>query len=339
MGVATVAATTAPPSHRQPADQPFASDSIWNTPLGRGAIFAPADADETEMLHSDDIGGRNQSYAWVEDGAFGVYRATKDDPVVRWTFDRRPATAQWPAGGPIENGSIMLHTPASLVFLGKSDGHAVLVEPGGDVAYEAWIGTWSPDRKSIHAAYLVRTDLRGSGIASGESRSEGIRAFGGSLVGGLIRCDELRRGEIPHAVAVALAITQLRKAPTMGEQKVWPASMSDGGGKNRYAGKVPMGALIAIPPEVTLDTLGLTREGLALARAYQRFGGYVVDATVGAESLALLEPGCDRPAIEHLFKDIRTIRDRLTRVTNNSPQHPGGPGPRVHAPPPPLAAR
>ena len=321
---------------RLAADQPFADTSIWNTPLGRGAIFQSDTAAETAMIHSDDVGGHSGSYAWIAVGGVGVYRAKNTDPLVRWTFDRRSATAPWPAGGAMYNGSIELRTPSSLKFLGGSDGHAVLIDPTGQVAYETWIGKWDAANRTIHATYLVRVDLKGSGIASGESRSEGIRGFGGSLLGGLVRCEELRRGEIPHAVAMVFSTTMLRKSPTMAGQKVWPASMSDGGGKNNYQGLVPMGALIGIRPDVDLSKLGLTREGLALANAYRRFGGYVVDASIGSETLAVTEPGCDKQATSNLFTDVRKIRDKLARVLNNSAATPGGPGQRVAAPPPPL---
>lgn len=336
---ASLVLTTSSPAQtttRQAADQPFADTSIWNTPLGRGAVFQSDTAAETAMIHSDDVGYHSGSYAWIAVGAFGVYRAKESDPLVRWTFERRSATAAWPAGGAMTNGSIDLRTPSSVQFLGGSDGHAVLIDPTGQVAYEAWIGKWDSAHRTIHANYLVRVDLKGSGIASGEGRSEGIRGFGGSLLGGLVRCEELRRGEIPHAVAMVFSTTMLRKSPTMAGQKVWPASMSDGGGKNNYTGLVPMGALIGIRPDVDIASLGLTREGAALARAYQRFGGYVVDASVGSETLAVTETGCDKAATSNLFKDVRKVRDKLVRVLNNSPKTVGGSGKRVASAPPPL---
>ncbi|BCI72742.1 hypothetical protein SPKIRA_35720 [Sphingomonas paucimobilis] len=320
------------PGARDPVDQPFADNSIWNTPIGRGAQYQAADAAESRMLHTDDAGGHSGSYPWIGADAIGLYHARANDMVMRWLYNARSGSVPWPDGPPVTNGSVDLPTPAGVQFLGGSDGHAILIDPPGRYAYEVWQGAQAGQR-AYRAVYLVRTDLRGSGIASGEGLSEGIRAFGGSLAGGIVRCSELAKGEIPHAVALLLSTTQLRKGATMADQKVWPATHSDGGGKNNYQGLVPMGALLALPPSVNVEALPLTREGRILARAYQRFGGYVVDATDKTMTLAVLPQGCDKQMISNLFADRRTIRDHLVRVLNNSPEHPGGPGERIAAAP------
>jgi hypothetical protein len=315
--------------------QPFSATSIWNTPLGRGAQFQSREDPETAMLRSDNIGGHAKSYAWIQRDAFGVYRAKKSDPLVRWTFQARSATAPWPAGGPIRNGSISLYTPKNIQFLGGgTDGHAVIIAPEGDVAYEIFHGALAPSGDGYVAKYLVRTDLRGTGIASGDHRSEGIRAFGGSLLGGLIRCKELEAGSIPHAIAMLLSPSQQRVGKTMDDQKVWPASVTDGGGRNNYSGAVPMGALIGIPQDVDLTKLGLTKSGLALARAYQNFGGYVVDTATNTMVLGVVEAGCDKPLVGALHHDKLIIRKHLYLITNNGPNTVGGPGIRVASRPP-----
>jgi hypothetical protein len=321
--------------YRDPGDQPFSARSVWNTPIGRGAVYDAPDSPESRLLHTDDAGGRAGSYPWIGHDAIGLYTAKSSDPVRRWSYDVRAAGGpMWRGGPPILKGSVDLHTPADIRFLGGTDKHAVLIDPQHRFAYEVWLG--EAKGEGYHAAYLVRTDLRGSGISLVDGQSQGIRAFGGSLAGGLIRCRELANGDIPHALAVLLSNDQLRKGSTMFQQKVWPASFTDEGGRNGYAGRVPMGGLLAIPADVDIDALPLTREGKVLARAYQRFGGYVVDRTSKTMTLATLEQGCDKTAIDHLFADRRTIRDRLVRVLNNSPRHVGGPGERIAKAPPPL---
>lgn len=322
--------------YRDPGDQPFSARSVWNTPIGRGAVYDAPHSPESRLLHTDDAGGRAGSYPWIGHDAIGLYTAKSSDPVRRWSYDVRAAGGpMWRGGPPILKGSVDLHSPADIRFLGGTDKHAVLIDPQHRFAYEVWLG--EAKGEGYHAAYLVRTDLRGSGISLVDGQSQGIRAFGGSLAGGLIRCRELANGDIPHALAVLLSNDQLRKGSTMFQQKVWPASFTDDGGRNGYAGRVPMGGLLAIPADVDIDALPLTREGKVLARAYQRFGGYVVDRTSKTMTLATLEQGCDKTAIDHLFADRRTIRDRLVRVLNNSPRHVGGPGERIAKAPPPLA--
>ena len=98
-----------------------------------------------------------------------------------------------------------------------------------------------------------------------------------------------------------------------------------------------MGALFAIPPQVDLDRLGLgTPEGRALARAFQDFGGYITDTAARTLVIAYLEEGCTETQINHLQSDKDKILSALAMVTNNDAAHPGGPGPRVAPPPPPL---
>jgi hypothetical protein len=336
LGASTIVSPPAsPPVERDPAQQPFATSSIWNMPLGLGAIFQSASDPETAMLRNENTGGAGASYAWIDSDSIGVYRAGTQDPDALWSFDTRSATAPWPEGGPIQNGVISFPTPSNITF-GGVDLYSIVVLPDGKTAYEVWKGT-ATNGGGYHARYIVRTDLTGPGIASGDHRSDGIRAAGMSLLGGLIRCSELANGDIPHGIAMVLSTAQLRAGSTVDSQKVWPASTTDHDGQNAYAGLVPMGALIAIPPSVRLDDLSLSQEGLALARAFQQFGGYVVDTSARTMSIATTEKGCPATAITHLQQDKRTILKRLALVTNNSSAEPGGPGDRIVAPPPQLA--
>jgi hypothetical protein len=324
----------APPVTRDPAQQPFATSSIWNTPLGLGATFQSDSDPETAMLHNENTGGAGASYAWIDSGSIGIYRAVAGDPDAVWSFDTRSATAPWPEGGPIQNGVISFPTPGNVSF-GGPDLYSIVILPDGKTAYEVWKGTATND--GYHTRYIVRTDLTGPGIASDNHRSEGIRAAGMSLLGGLIRCTELANGDIPHGIAMVLSPAQMRAGSTVDSQMVWPASTTDLNGQNAYAGLVPMGALIAIPPSVRLEELGLSPEGLALGRAFQQFGGYVVDTSGRTMSIATTERGCPATAIAHLQQDKRTILKRLALVTNSSAAQPGGPGDRIVPPPPQLS--
>lgn len=339
LGLALLALAAAQPASaasapRTLSDRPFSATSIWNTPLGVEAAFQTATAPESQMLHSDDIGGHSKSYAWIGFDATAVYKAKDTDPLEKWDYDSRSATAPWPSKPPLRNGSIRFNTPVGIGFYGTTDKVAVIIDPTGTTAYEMWRGSHSDALGSYHASYLIRVDLKGSGIASGEGRSEGVRAFGGSILGGLIRCSELETREIPHAVAVLISPTQARKGATGAEQRVWPAMQTDNGGKNSYEGLVPMGRLLAIPPSVDISKLALTPEGEALAHAFQRYGGYVVDTATNTMSIGAVEQGCNRPLIDNLFKDVRKIRDQLLPVTNSDKDHIGGPGARVVAPAP-----
>ena len=93
---------------------------------------------------------------------------------------------------------------------------------------------------------------------------------------GLIRTGEISSGRIPHALA-ALAPNSLLKTAA-----VWPAAAFDR--SSNYAGILPMGTLLAIPSTVDIGKLGLSPQGLVIARAAQDFGVYLVDRGGGGLS-------------------------------------------------------
>lgn len=90
------------------------------------------------------------------------------------------------------------------------------------------------------------------------------------MAGGLITRADLKRGEINHALA--MAIPQSRYA-------VWskPAQRSDGGVDAETA--IPGGARFRLDPRVDVDKLDVPPFTKMLARAAQRYGIYVRDTS------------------------------------------------------------
>jgi hypothetical protein len=149
---------------------------------------------------------------------------------------------------------------------------------------------------------------------------------------GLIRTGEISSGLIPHALAALMTQTMLKSVA------VWPAAAFDR--SNSYAGILPMGALLAIPPTVNLTKLGLSPQGLAMATAAQNFGVYIVDSGGGGltfmAELADPEIRWDGTATTPpWWRDIEIIGANLQWVTNNAAGTPGGGGtPRAPLAPP-----
>ncbi|KAA2234790.1 hypothetical protein [Salinarimonas soli] len=306
----------------QTIEQPFSTSSPWNVSIGAGATYQSASEPETAMIRTPS----QRADPWVQQNSMTVYQATSTDPLLTWNYDAR-STSEWTQGGETWGGSFKMHTPAGLQFE-TVDGWAIIVEPDGQHYFETWLGSYDAGSNSYHANYIVRNDLTTDGIAAAPGAHEGIRAAGLSLLGGLVRADELDSLEIDHAVAMAISVNQAQKGSTQADQFVWPATSSDGAGPSMYKGEVPIGALFAIPQWIDLDAIGLsTPEGRALAKAFQNYGGYVVD-TAGdfTHVLAYVENGADQAQIDNLNKDVAKIRDQLSMVNNNSAEHPGGPG-------------
>jgi hypothetical protein len=326
-----VAASEATAQVRDPRLQPFSASSIWNTPLGKEAQFQAASDTETAMLMDSKLGN-----VWIGQDAIGVYPTAPSDPERTWNYKARSMTGKWLYRTPIKDGNFSIKTPKDLRFH-TVDGWSVFITEDARYEFETWHGQYDAATNAYSATYIAMNDLYGDGIPTSVGRSEGIRAFGGSLLGGLIRCHELSTQKIPHAIAMEVAPTQAKVGKTWYAQRVWPAQATDSGSVTAYSGTIPLGAMFAIPQSTDLAKLGLsTAEGMALAQAYKSFGGYVVDTASHTTMIGVVQAGCDAVQAGNLGKDMGKILRALRMVTNNEQGAVGGPGERVVPPPPDL---
>ncbi|WP_224365345.1 hypothetical protein [Hyalangium versicolor] len=307
--------------------QPFRSNSVWNLPIGQGATYADTTDLATRDFLATSLNGVNIT-AWANWNQYShpITSASNTDPwatVTDYNDSSRSSAYSVPATATIADGS---------------DKHMHIITPSRTHLDEAWATT----RQST-TAYTVgrhhRIDLYGSGLGP----QAGVRAYGGSAVGGLIRAWETTpthpkyTGKIQHALAVAVDRTQLYyssgwsgyDSSGYGTAKgyVWPATEQDWNSETTYKGHVPMGSYFAIPPSVDINAQGLTAEGKMVAQALQDFGAYVTDATVGSVTF-YVEPTAPATFANNVRKDAARLRSLLRRVTNNSAATPNGPGAR-----------
>ncbi|NMO15779.1 hypothetical protein HPC49_03475 [Pyxidicoccus fallax] len=307
--------------------QPFRSDSVWNLPIGKGALYADTTDPATRDFIATSIGGMTIN-AWANWDQYShpITLASSSDPwatVTDYNDSSRSGAYNIPASATIATGS---------------DKHMHIIHPTRRYIDEAW-DTTRLSSTSYRVGRHHRIDLYGSGLGP----QNGVRAYGGSAVGGLIRAWETTpthpnyTGKIQHALAVAIDRVQLYyssgwsgyDANGYGTAKgyVWPATEQDWGSESTYKGQVPMGAYFAIPPSVDINAQGLTAEGRMVAQALQDFGAYVTDAT-GATWAFYVEPTAPSSFVSNLRRDAPKLRSLLRRVTNNSPSTPNGPGER-----------
>jgi hypothetical protein len=286
---------------------PFASSSLWNTPI-----------DQLDPIYSDpgsieDVQFRDTSLAntWASFQNF-VYNTPANAPLVTWTYN---VLNQTPEGGTFTtNGTIQLPTPTNLAFGNGSDGWAIFSDPDGVHYWEVWEGSYNSVTMTYQAAYMVEGNYV-SGTGWGQNGvGAGIRASGASLLGGIVTQDELNNLSINHALSIELAPTQLEAGAAPSDQFVFPAVSTDSGNQVSYTGTIPMGAHFALPPNLDLADAGLTPEGLALAEAYQTYGGYVVDAASQTTSLAQIEGGTTQQ-YNDIVANLTWIRDHLVMTS------------------------
>lgn len=281
-----------PAGKRLAALHPFSSDSPANVAIGSGAKFGDKDHAMTRGLRipTPTINHTRWSIA--------VAHATTSDPV---------ATLRDTKSGK----NYTIHIPRNARTTEGTDGHLSIIQPDGRTAYELYKAEKRSDTEWT-STRVVQTDLLSDGLR------DGARASSISHLIGLIRAHEVAEKDIPHVLALGLPDESLK------DGFVWPARGQDTS-QNRYSGTVPMGSLFAIPPDVDLKSLELTAEGLALGRALQRYGAYVlVRASTGA---LFAEPTADAGGVNRMKSDYqKKLYPLLRPVTNNSAETPGGGG-------------
>ena len=298
---------------------PFAPDSLWNTPIGSAARFAPvqgpADLATGLLIVSAHI-------------AHPIVLASTNDPIADFFIADAPTPF------------ITTHLPNAVFTTPTASGTTLLVLPDGVTLLELrHFGRTGPN---LRANRIDRTDLRGPGIPPQHlaATSSGISQMAGSL-----RRHELTN-HIPHVVGAVIPMQILARHPG-GTAHLWPAtgSIADDPRLARHlapTGNLHLGTLLAIPPSV--DITQHTAPGTparALARALQDYGllikdtfdgtGFVEWESAGRPHLVLCadDPwsGGNPAAIS---RQIAPLVRELRIVTNHGPATPGGGGtPRV----------
>ncbi len=320
--------------------KPFADNSPWNAPIDRNASYEPIK--DIEAQHGDiNFDGR-----W----STGVYKATLRDRLARlyihdytlWdllnsgavkTFGNTPgleaalrkASAdkpRFPANyystttrsppGPRTfppdvrdinlNWTNSIYVPLIARPSPDSDAQLAIWQPGG-LILECY-GAVVCGNGDVICTMASFSDPSGDGTGAGNGRCASLLPN----YAGLIRKGEVDGRRISHALSCT--VSRLLLAP----QFVWPAYAMDM--NDRYEGTVPMGSLLAIPPDVNLDNLDLSEKGKIIARAAQEFGIYVVDR--GGDGGIVLKASLD--ADDALYadraKDAQIIVRNLQRVTS-----------------------
>lgn len=328
-----ILATASTPTTRDKWLWPFSQDSIWNLPIGSDAQYSPANLPQARYSSVDIdllfiISANNPLRPLYDPGS--------------WTKRCSGTTTYESLSIRIPNNLIVpdaintptqYYTPNNAAALLQPDGRTIIqLEPmarcvkGGPVYGYHW------PKQDV--------DIYSQGIA-GSHLGSGL-----SAIGGTIRKGELIGNEpIRHVLKIELWEKYLNYDPTTPTPGYrWPADRADSAAPSIYKGENPqlvMGSLLAIPPNVTEDSLGLTTPaGKKLFHALQDYGGYQVDAT-GADTYAIaVEKGVEEEfkaaygydfsasanSNNLFYKDFMKLFQSLNIVINNSSERIGGGG-------------
>ena len=357
---------------RNPLYWPFAQNSIWNMPIGSGAVYVHAGLAAIPDDPMDNVEAQWSPIPHIDRERIVL---TPTAPITRieyssaeWHADRDrciPTPEQNP--NPALRGlPVDVRMPASyLVGDGTGNNGAAFLEPDGHTL--------------IQLQPLARCVAGGVGTASLRYKDNGadadifgdgrLGAHGGSklsTLGGTILVGEMRPGSRGprHALKILLwKKMELFNCTSQSPCFRWPAFVADAGAANDYGSigdnqnsAMKMGALLAIPPSINLDSIGLESEpGRQIAWTLQNYGAYIVDSTGGAAFAIAAEDGVrgrkdDEFLADYGFpfearvrdapespwvRDLQRIRPLLHVVDNNSPTSIGGGGtPRQPLAPP-----
>ena len=149
----------------------------------------------------------------------------------------------------------------------------VIRQPATDTMWEFWRMEMRPDGWHAGAAGAMHNVSSNPGYYtpdawSGAQSWWGATATGLPLLGGLMTIDELQRGSIDHALA--MAIPHARAGVWS-----WPATHSDGDSSDPNS--LPEGARLRLDPTLNLKKLNLPPMTRMMAEAAQRYGIVIRD--------------------------------------------------------------
>ncbi len=313
---------------------PFASNAVWNTAIGSGAVYQPAGI--------------------VQNSSGGSPTAFDEDGDVIVMMPSAPATnvyyngAGWSGGNRCPSqGSVVATVPLpanyTLANSGQNNSAAFLLADGQTIAQN------QPFTRCSAGGHATTLTVCSSVSIYGTDPTGCHGGSGLSDDGGTIRVGEFTSGQIQHVMKVELWAANYYYCCTYH----WPAIQVDGyASPSTYGGTNPNfgpGALLALPPGFNANAM-TTIPGKVLAQAFQNYGAYVADDTSWNAWALAVEQGPNgavwdefsglygfsmTPAQGDPFlNDVVAIFRALQIVTNNSQASVGGGGvPRVPSPP------
>lgn len=327
---------------RNPLQQPFQRESIWNMPIGSGAEYEHAriqPADMMGMTVDEDL-----IVLTPEAPRLPIYRNNAG-----WdrNQDRCVKEGELLFRAPIPTDFMV--TPGNWDGLTPNSGLAVLMPDGRTIKQTQPFARCVAEYAT--SKYLFDdVDLYGRGYYGAHGGS------GLSAIGGTLRVGELAPGAGPIRHVLKVNVYTARNLYYDEETRGfrWPAIKADGYAAETYGREgdpvkaCRMGALLALPPWIEIDQMGLeTEPARMLAQAFQDYGAYIVDDTAWNVYAIATEWGPNGRVMDEFeanwgfainpkqqdvpwARDMDRIFGNLHVVVNNGPDRIGGGGePRV----------
>lgn len=248
----------------------FSASSFWNAPLAENAALDTHSAEivgtfETEInqeLNAEEGPAINTTAYSVP-----IYIATGNQQPVKVTLKRSSTALQsaWEA----------VPLPANAQPAAGTDHHLVVWQPSTERLWEFWrlentTEGWQAGWGGAMEHVMSNHGVYAPEAWPGATRWWGASASSLSIAGGLITLEDLERGEINHALAMAIPHVRATVYSL-------PAYRTDG--KTESALALPEGAHLRLDPKLNLANLHLPHITQEIAEAAQKYGIFVRDGS------------------------------------------------------------
>ncbi len=262
--------TVEPPAGSAAPFRFFSPTSFWNEEV---PVNAPLDPSSTAVVGAFDTEIAQEvaveKRPTINTTAFSVpvYTVPAEQPTVKVTLESASENptlqAAWDA----------VPLPPNAQPAVGGDKHLVLWQPSTNKLWEFW--HLEKSEEGWHAVWGGAIQNVSSNSAAyspeawpGATTSWGASASSLSIAGGLITLEDLEKGQINHALAMALPDTRAGVYAS-------PAERTDGGDTEPLS--LPEGAHLRLDPNLNLAALHLPKLTLMMAEAAQRYGIVVRD--------------------------------------------------------------
>ena len=292
---------------------PFNRDSAINRPIGTGAQYAS----DSHATTRDWLKARSFAIN-PGTGLYGshILRSVPSDPLrtIQGVRESRnlPVTIRLPAAA--------ANTPRQPANV--QDNHVIVFNSStsrGDEFYR-----WDWNNGNPRADIRRDVDWRGLGHGTAPGQWVGNGATGVSMALGVLRGHEINTPGhvIGHAFTLALPgmnssgncnVMLSRDIQLPATNRDWFATQP---GNN--TGSIPYGALMAIPPSVNLNALGLSEPGRRFAQALRDYGAYVIDNGGCATGAMRADQHISNAVRTQLNSDIPKLYPHMRMVLNSA---------------------
>lgn len=269
-------------------EEPSGGNSVWTRPVPDDAPLDPrSDRLVASLTAVVERGSRTGRPAWIAINTCSTRIVTvpADQPPVRVTL--RDGGLEYKRT--LQAAFEKVPLPPEAQPSNCPDRTIVVVQPSRDRMWELWharrdASGWQADWGGATQRASKNPGSYGPQDWPGGQYNWGASGSSMTMIGGVMRLEEVRRGSIDHALTLALP-------NVAGGVWAWPAQRTDG----TLAGPdaIPYGAHFRLDPSVDVDSLTAPAATKLIARAAQRYGLIVRERTNFAVELAAEAPPLD----------------------------------------------